>query len=108
LASSISPESVLNNAYQNAGLSVPATASDSTSVGSTDSNSGAESGVSATSQITAIERQGQLQAYLSSSVVLQVLQATGANIGAAPNLTTLINDMLQEVLGAYQAQTGST
>jgi hypothetical protein len=103
MASSISPVSLLNSAYQSAGMASPST----TTASSSDSSS-AEGGVSSTAQLTALESQGELKAYLNNSVALAVLQPSGQASGAAPNSTTLINNLLQQVLGAYQAQSSSS
>jgi len=101
MASSISPLSLLTSAYQSAGVQPPAAPTVSTTSDTTDN------AVSPTSEFSAMEKQGQLQAYLNNSVALDVLQPSGQVSGAAPNSTTLIQNLLQQVLGAYNAQTNS-
>jgi hypothetical protein len=93
MASSISPLSYLDaSAYQ----SLPPTSSAA-------SAAGASAGVSATAELQAIEQQGNFQAYLSDSMATALLQpADGASSGTPAN--TLIDNMLQQVLGAYQTQ----
>lgn len=64
-------------------------------------------GVSATAEVKAIEQQGNFKSFFNDSLAAALLQpATGVNSGTPA--TTLINNMLQEVLGAYQAQTNSS
>jgi hypothetical protein len=103
MASSISPLSYLDaSAYQ----SLPPSSSASAA--------GASAGVSATAELQALQKQGDFQAFFNDSMAAALLQpADGANSGTAAN--TLINNMLQQVLGAYQTQssqpnanTGST
>ena len=97
MASSISPLSYLDtSAYQ----SLPPTSS-------TASAAGASAGVSATAELQAIQQQGNFQAFLSDSMAATLLQpADGASSGTAAN--TLIDNMLQQVLGAYQTQSASS
>ena len=97
MASSISPLSYLDtSAYQ----SLPPTSS-------TASAAGASAGVSATAELQAMQHQGNFQAFLSDSVGAALLQpADGASSGTAAN--TLIDNMLQQVLGAYQTQGASS
>ena len=93
MASSISPLSYLDaSAYQ----SLPPSSS-------TASAAGASAGVSATAELQAIQKQGDFQGFMNYSVAAAVLQpANGINSGTAT--TTLVNNMLQQVLGAYQTQ----
>ncbi|MGA3076364.1 MAG: hypothetical protein ABSG56_22055 [Bryobacteraceae bacterium] len=97
MASSISPLSYLDtSAYQ----SLPPTSS-------TASAAGASAGVSATAEVQALQQQGNFQAFLSDSMAAALLQpADGASSGTAAN--TLIDNMLQQVLGAYQTQSASS
>jgi hypothetical protein len=97
MASSISPLSYLNaSAYQ----SLPPTSS-------TASAAGASAGSSATAELRALQQQGNFQAFLSDSMAAALLQpADGASSGMAAN--TLIDNMLQQVLGAYQTQSASS
>jgi len=91
MASSMSPLSYLDaSAY----LSLPPTSSAA-------SAAGASAGVSATAEVQSLEQQGNFQAFLNDSLATALLQpADGATSGMAAN--TLINNMLQQVLGAYQ------
>jgi hypothetical protein len=93
MASSISPLSYLDtSAYQSL-----------TPTSSAASAAGASAGVSATAELQALQQQGNFQAFLSDSMVTTLLQpADGASSGTAAN--TLIDNMLQQVLGAYQTQ----
>jgi hypothetical protein len=51
----------------------------------------------------ALQQQGNFQSLFNGSVAAALLQpATGMDSGTA--MTTLVNNMLQQVLGAYQAQ----
>jgi hypothetical protein len=98
MASSINSLSYLDpSAYQNV---VPS----SGTAGAT-SGSGPTSGVSATDELKAIESQGDFQAYLSSSMAVALLQPAGATDPTTTDSATLISNMLQQVLGAYQTQT---
>jgi len=91
MASSISPLSYLNaSVYQ----SLPPTSS-------TANAAGASAGVGATAELQALQKQGNFQAFFSNSLAAALLQpADGMNSGTAT--TTLVNNMLQQVLGAYQ------
>src|SRR6202167_276436 len=99
MASSISPLSYLDaSAYQ----SLPP-------VSSSASAAGASAGVGATAELQAMQKQGDFQAFFNESMVSTLLQpADGVNSGTPA--TTLINNMLEQVLGAYQTQSapGST
>ena len=97
MASSISPLSYLDaSTFQ----SLPPASS-------TASAAGATAGVSATAELQALQQQGNFQAFLSDSVATALLQpADGATSGTAAN--TLIDNMLQQVLGAYQTQSTSS
>lgn len=97
MASSISPLSYLDaSAYQ----SLPPTSSAA-------SAAGASAGVSATAEVRSLEQQGNFQAFLNDSMATALLQpADGATSGTAAN--TLIDNMLQQVLGAYQTQSASS
>ena len=81
MASSISPLSYLDtSAYQ----SLPPTSS-----------------TASAAELHAMQRQGNFQAFLSDSMAAALLQpADGASSGTAAD--TLIDNMLQQVLGAYQ------
>lgn len=63
--------------------------------------SGQTSGPAALAQIQAMRRQGNFQAFLNNSVAAALLQPTTA--GSNVDSTTLVNSMLQQVLGAYQS-----
>jgi hypothetical protein len=93
MASSISPLSYLDaSAYQ----SLPP-ASSSAAV------AGASAGVSATAELQALQKQGDFQAFLNQSIGSAPLQpADGVNSGTPAN--TLINNLLTQVLAAYQTQ----
>ena len=93
MASSISPLSYLDvSAYQ----SLPPTSS-------TASAAGASAGVSATAELQALQKQGDFQSFMNDSLAAALLQpADGVSSGTAAN--SLINNMLQQVLGAYQTQ----
>jgi hypothetical protein len=57
--------------------------------------------------VQALQQQGNFQAFLSDSMAAALLQpADGASSGTAAN--TLIDNMLQQVLGAYQTQSASS
>ncbi len=89
MASSISPLSYLNSVYQ----SLPA--SSSASAASTNT------GVSATAELQALQEQGDLKGFFNNSVAAALLQpADGINSGTAAS--ALVNNMLQQVLGAYR------
>ncbi len=93
MASSISPLSYLS-AYQ----SLPASSSASAS----GANASAPTGVSATVELQALEQQGSLNEFLNDSLAAAILQpASSVNSGTAAS--TLVNNMLQQVLGAYQS-----
>jgi len=91
MASSVSSLSYLDPpVYQNAALPT-ATPSAAPS-----------NGVSATAEIQAIQKQGDFQRFLNDSLAAALLQpASGVNTGT--DSSTLISNMLQQVLGAYQA-----
>lgn len=94
MASSISPLSYLNaSSYQ----SLPPSSSSA-------SAAGASAGVDATSELQALQKQGDFQSFYSDSIAAALLQPSdGVNSGTAAS--TLIDNMLQQVLGAYQSQT---
>jgi len=97
MASSISALSYLDpSANQLQPVSLPST-----------STSGASSGVSATAELQAMQSQGDLQAFLNNSVAAALLQPPSTT-STATDATTLINNMLQQVLGAYQSQTSQS
>ena len=99
MASSINALSYLDpGAYQNIAPS-------SSSGSAAGSGSGPAAGVSATDEIKAIESQGDFQAYLNSSVALALLQPGSSTANSATDPATLISNLLQQVLGAYQTQT---
>ena len=93
MASSISPLSYLNaSPFQ----SLAPTSSSA-------SAAGASTGVSATVELQALQKQGDFQSFMNDSLAAALLEpADGASSGTAAN--TLINNMLQQVLGAYQTQ----
>jgi hypothetical protein len=86
------------SAYQNI---VPS----STTSASAASSSVPSAGVSATDEIKAMESQGDFQAFLSSSMALALLQPAGTTDSATTDSATLVTNMLQQVLSAYQTQT---
>ena len=92
MASSISPLSYLDASPY---LSLPPTSSAAKS---------ANTGVSATSEVQALEHQGGFQAFLSDSMATALLQPADSVTTTATDANTLINNMLQQVLGAYQMQ----
>jgi hypothetical protein len=96
MASSISPLSYLDaSAYQ------------SLTPLSSASAAGAGPGVSATAELQAMQKQGDFQAFFNDSVAAALLQpADGMNSGTSAN--TLIDDMLQQVLGAYRTPGASS
>jgi hypothetical protein len=72
-------------------------------VSSSATAAGSSGGVSATAELQALQQQGAFQSLFSNSAAAALLQpADGVNSGTAVN--TLINNMLQQVLGAYQTQ----
>jgi len=91
MASSISPLSYLDaSAYQ----SLPP-------ISSSASAAGASAGVSATSELQALQKQGDFREFVNDSMAAALWEpATGINSGFAPS--TLVNNMLEQVLGAYQ------
>jgi hypothetical protein len=95
MASSISALSYLDPAaYQTAVLPSAASSTASTN------------GVSATAELQALQKQGDFQSFFNDSLATALLQpATGIDTGTA--MSTLVNNMLQQVLGAYQAQSTS-
>src|SRR5579862_3295336 len=63
--------------------------------------------VNATAEVRALQKQGNIQNLLNNSVAAALLQpASGVDSGTA--MSTLVNRMLQQVLGAYQMQTDSS
>jgi len=73
-------------------------------------SSSASTAESATAEIKALAQQGNFQAFINNSMAAALLQpADGASSGQSPN--TLVNNLLQQVLAAYQTSTapgGST
>jgi hypothetical protein len=103
MASSLNALSYLDpSAYQNVAPSSTTSAADITGAGS---SSAPGAGVSATAEIQAIESQGDFQAYLSNSMALALLQPASATNSTTTDSATMISNMLQQVLGAYQTQT---
>ena len=95
MASSISALSYLDPAAYSAVLSSPS------------SSAASGSGVSATAELQALQQQGNFQGFFNDSLAAAVLQpVAGIDSGAA--VTTLVNNMLQQVLGAYQQQSSQT
>jgi len=100
MASSVSALSYLDpSAYQ--GAVQPAS---TTSTGSGGSAQTSDTG--GLIQLQALQQQGELQAFLSNSVAAALLQPTPQTSGSVDS-TTLIDSMLQQVLGAYNAQASS-
>jgi hypothetical protein len=96
MASSINSLSYLDpGAYQH-------TVQPSSSAGS---SSGSTNGVSATDEIQAIESQGDFKAYLTNSIAVALLQPANSTDSQTTDSATLISNMMQQVLGAYHAQT---
>ncbi len=63
--------------------------------------------VSATAEVKALQKQGNIQNLLNNSVAAALLQpSSGVDSGTA--MSTLVNSMLQQVLGAYRMQTDSS
>ncbi|HVN06411.1 MAG TPA: hypothetical protein VMT86_18445 [Bryobacteraceae bacterium] len=92
MASSISPLSYLDpSAYQN----LNTTLSEASSTGDTN-------GVSSTAEVQALQSQGSLQSFLNNSLAAALLQPADVTSGLASS--TLIDNLLQQVLGAYQSQ----
>ena len=93
MASSINPLSYLDPAaYQ------------SIAPASSNSSTAQTNGVSATSELQAMEQQGNFQAYMNDSLAAALLQpATETDTTSGASSATLIQNMLQQVLGAYQA-----
>ena len=94
MASSVSALSYLDPAAY--ASTAPASPSTTTSSG----------GVSATAQLQAIQQQGDLKSLLNNSLAAAVMQTT-AGVDSGTAMSTLVNNMLQQVLGAYQAQTSA-
>ncbi|HTT63916.1 MAG TPA: hypothetical protein VMG35_18820 [Bryobacteraceae bacterium] len=91
MASSINPLGYLS-AYP----SLPPTSSAAGAAGSS-------GGISATAELQALQQQGDFQNFFNNSLAAALLQpADGINSGTPT--TTLVDNMLQEVLGAYQMQ----
>jgi hypothetical protein len=103
MASSLNALSYLDpSAYQNVAPSSTTSAAAITGAAST---SATGTGVSATAEIQAIESQGDFQAYLSDSMALALLQPASTTNSTTTDSATMISNMLQQVLGAYQTQT---
>ena len=99
MASSTSALSYLDpGAYQNVAPSSGSIAAAATT------GSAPSTGVSATDEIKAMESQGDFQAYLGSSMALALLQPASSTDSTTTNSAALIDNMLQQVLGAYQTQ----
>lgn len=63
--------------------------------------------VSATAEVNALQKQGNIKELLNNSVAAALLQpANGVDSGTA--MSTLVNSILQQVLGAYQMQSDSS
>ena len=102
MASSLNALSYLDpSAYQN---TAPSSTTSAAAIGGTVSTSAPGTGVSATAEIQAIESQGDFQAYLSNSMALALLQPASSTDSTTTNSAALIDNMLQQVLGAYQTQ----
>lgn len=90
MASSISPLSYLDPTWQSLAPS-----------------SSSNAPVSATTELQALQKQGDFQEFFNDSMAAALLQpASGIDSGTAP--ATLVNNMLQQVLGAYQEQSPGT
>ena len=93
MASSINPLSYLDpSAYSNPTTALPST-----------SSTGDTNGVSSTAELKAIASQGDFKSFLNDSLAAALLQPADVSSGMAAS--TLINNMLQQVLSAYQSQT---
>jgi hypothetical protein len=79
----------------------------STAVPSASTTTESAGGVSATAQLQAIQQQGNLNAFLNDSLATAVMQTT-AGIDTGTAMTTLVSNMLQQVLGAYHAQSSTS
>jgi hypothetical protein len=92
MASSISPLSYLDaSLYQSLAPTSPSATA-----------AGASTGVSATAEMQALQQEGGFQAFFNESMAAALLQpADAASSGLASS--TLISNMLQQVLGAYQS-----
>jgi hypothetical protein len=90
MASSISPLSYLDaGSYQSLTSSAGA--------------AGANAAVSASAELQALQQQGDFQQFFNESIAGSLLQpSNGVNSGAAAS--TLIDNLLEQVLGAYQTQ----
>jgi len=97
VSSAINPLSYLDSAaYQSM---APASSNSSTASTTAQTN-----GVSATSELQAMEQQGNFQAYMNDSLAAALLQpATQTDTTSGLSSATLIQNMVQQVLGAYQA-----
>ena len=96
MSSAINPLSYLDPAaYQ----SMAPASSNSITASTTSQTDGA----SATSELQAIEQQGNFQAYLNDSVAAALFQPVTGMDNSGASSATLIQNMLQQVLGAYQA-----
>jgi len=104
MASSISPLSYLDPSAYTSAIPQPA-ANPATSDAAAASDSSQTSGPSAVVQLQALQKQGDLQAYLSNSVAAALLQPAPGS--SSTDSATLINNMLQQVLGAYNAQSST-
>jgi len=63
-------------------------------------------GVDPKAELQALQQHGNFQSFLNDSVAASLLQpANGVDSGTA--MTTMVNNMLQQVLGAYQTQMSS-
>ena len=103
MASSISTLSYLDpSAYE----SLAPQPAPNSATGSAAASDAGQAGNGGLVQLQAIQQQGDLQAFLSNSAAAALLQPSAAATGDVDS-TTLINNMLQQVLGAYNAQSGS-
>ncbi len=59
---------------------------------------------SATAELQAMQQQDNFQNLLNDSMAAAALLQPSAGVNSGAAMTTLVNNMLQEVLGAYQAQ----
>ena len=103
MTSSISPLSYLDpSAYQSLTPLAAAGSAESSSVSGSPGQTADNSGLV---QLQAMQQQGDLQAYLSNSVAAALLQPTASG---GPDSATLIDNMLQQVLGAYNSSPASS
>jgi regulatory protein YycI of two-component signal transduction system YycFG len=98
MASSISPLSYLStNVYQ----SLPA-------VTTSGAVSSASSGVSPTAEVKALQQQGNFQNFFNNSLAVALLQPDSSTTSSGTDANSLVNNMVQQVLAAYQTTTAQS